>query len=178
MRTTSLALSEERERSRQRESLLLQEVRAERRRRIDLEAQATSVERWKREAIEAERATNRASSEVAEFREVSMAATRSEQRACRLAEQLRESEDSVMVLRQQLQQQQLQMIDDANQSRDRIAELEAQLSGAGLTGDASSVLAGSGVRQQGAGLSTARQALKELKDVRERYTSLLSDMPS
>ncbi|CAK9039971.1 Pentatricopeptide repeat-containing protein [Durusdinium trenchii] len=180
------AEQQERDQAMGREVLLEQELRAERRRRIDLEAQVTLADSWKAEAAAADRAARMSSSnaalaasaeseaarewkrQAAEARRGEAKAMAGQHRAELAAQQARKELNSHLEEREQQFSQRVKMA--------RASEAEVLAEAWRMSGELRSELDAvrSGDAQIGqASDSSARQALQDLRELRQRYNDML-----
>lgn len=169
-----------------RETILEQELRAERRRRIDLEAQLTLADTWKAEAQAADRAARLANSnsalaakteseaarewkrQAAEARKAEAKASAGQQRAELAAQNARKELHRHLEEREQHFQQRVQQA--------RASEAEVLAEAWRMSGELRSEL--DAVRSSDRPESelqegSARQALQDLRELRQRYTDML-----
>eukprot|EP00435_Cladocopium_sp_Y103_P042632 s2293_g11.t2 len=176
---------QERDQAVGREVILEQELRAERRRRIDMEAQVTLADSWKAEAAAADRAARMSSSnaalaasaeseaarewkrQAAEARRAEAKAMAGQQRAELAAQQARKDLNSHLEEREQQFSQRVQMA--------RASEAEVLAEAWRMSGELRSELDAvrSGEAAPPSQDSSARQALQDLRELRQRYNDML-----
>ena len=181
------AEQQERDQAMGRETILEQELRAERRRRIDLEAQLTLSDTWKAEAAAADRAARLATSNSAlasaaeseaarEWKRQAAEARRGEAQA--RAGQHRE-ELAYSTLHRQFEEREAQYWAQYQQrvQQARASEAEVLAEAWQMSGELRSEL--DAVRERDLSerplseQSSARQALQDLRELRQRYTDML-----
>mmetsp|Transcript_17331 Transcript_17331/g.49295 ORF Transcript_17331/g.49295 Transcript_17331/m.49295 type:complete len:284 (+) Transcript_17331:165-1016(+) len=193
------ALAEERDHFRKVQAGLRTELNMERRRRIDTEARLTAAEHWYADALSTDRVARAESAqsalvyegEAAEVREwrrradlfhrreeqALLGEQRAQESTARarqdLVRQMRDAEHRLADSERRAKSSEAEVLSTAYRISGELRhELDA-VSRAGLADGA----AGGEPQQQAIGQLSARQALQDLRRLRERYTNILADPP-